>query len=282
MLSASQTLDVPGYQVLRRLGNGARSTIWEVRHRQTKKHFALKRVIRHGKDDQRFVEQALNEAHVAKHLDHPVLRKIHGIRKVRMLLRLRELHLVMELCQGQSLQDRPPGTIREVVRIFTEVAEALVHMNAKGWVHSDIKPNNILVADDGTVKIIDLGQSCPLGKIKDRIQGTPDFIAPEQVKRQPLDGRTDVFNYGATLYWVVTRKPISTAMPKQGQVTLKADLQTLPPEQINPNVPPSLSKLIMDCIELLPSRRPQSMDAIMSRLGLVQRAIDRGRAPGAE
>lgn len=282
MLSASQTLDVPGYQVLRHLGNGARSTIWEVRHRQTKEHFALKRVIRHGKDDQRFVDQALNEAHVAKHLDHPVLRKIHSTRKVRLLLRLRELHLVMELCQGQSLQDRNPGTIREVVRIFTGVAEALAHMNSRRWVHADIKPNNILVADDGTVKIIDLGQSCSLGKIKERIQGTPDFIAPEQVNRQPLDGRTDVFNFGATLYWVVTRKAISTTLPKQGHVALKADLQTLPPENINPNVPPSLSKLIMDCIELLPGRRPQGMDAVVSRLSLVERAISRGRAPGAE
>ena len=282
MLSASQTLSIPGYQVLRHLGNGARSTIWEVRNRQTKEHFALKRVIRHGKDDQRFVDQALTEAHVAKHLDHPVLRKVHQVRKVRQFFMLRELHLLMELCQGQSLQDRRPATVREVVRVFNDVAEAIAHMNAKGWVHSDIKPNNILVADDGAVKIIDLGQSCSLGTIKERIQGTPDFIAPEQVKRQPLDGRTDVFNFGATLYWVVTGKAIPTVLPKQGQVTLKDDLKTTQPDKLNPNVPPSLSKLIMDCIELLPNRRPQGMGAVVSRLGLVRRAISRGQSPGPE
>jgi len=275
MLNATRTFNPSGYQVLRHLGSGARSTIWEVRSRQSSEHFALKRVVKHGPDDQRFIEQALNEHHVATEIDHPVVRKIHKVRKVRSLFRLRELHLLMELCRGQSLQDRRPQTINQVVKIFSQVGQAVAHMNAKGWVHADLKPNNILVADDGTVKIIDLGQSCKLGKIKDRIQGTPDYIAPEQVKRQPLDGRTDVFNFGAALYWVLTGKPISTVLPKHGQVTLKEDLRTPPPEETNPRIPPALSKLTMDCIEPLPARRPQGMGAVVSRLELVERAMAR-------
>ena len=279
MLNPSSTLSVPGYQVLRQLGSGARSTIWHARCRQTGKQIALKRVVKHTARDQRYLEQALNEYHVSQQLDHPVIRKIHKLKRVRQLVRVRELHLFMELCTGQTVQERRPTTLKDALHVFNEVAAAVAHMNTNGWVHADLKPNNILVADDGTVKLIDLGQSCHVGKIKQRIQGTPDYIAPEQVRRQPLDARTDVFNFGATLYWVLVGKPIPTILPKEGQVTLKADLATPPPDQNNPNIPPALSKLVMDCIEILPSRRPQSMGAVVSRLGLVQRSITRSPAP---
>ena len=70
-------------------------------------------------------------------------------------------------------------------------------MNSRGYVHADTKPNNIIVSAKGTVKIIDLGQSCPLGTIKERIQGTPDFIAPEQVNRRPLARRVRPYVIGA-------------------------------------------------------------------------------------
>jgi serine/threonine-protein kinase len=165
-----------------------------------------------------------------------------------------------------------------VLHIFSQVAEGVAHMNRAGWVHADLKPNNILVDEDRTVKLIDLGQSCPVGTTKQRIQGTPDYIAPEQVKRQPLDARTDVFNFGATLYWVLAGKPISTALPKNGQVTLRSDTAIAPPDHLNPDVPPALSKLVMDCIEVLPNRRPSSMDEVISRLELVTQAAMRKAA----
>src|SRR5205809_142124 len=78
--------------------------------------------------------------------------------------------------------------------------EALHHM---GYIHCDLKPNNILVDPGGQVKVIDLGQACKVGTAKSRIQGTPDFIAPEQVKCEAVTARTDVFNLGATMYWTL-------------------------------------------------------------------------------
>ena len=81
----------------------------------------------------------------------------------------------------------------EVVRIFQAVASAMGHMHSMGFIHADMKPNNIIVGSkNGAVKVIDFGQSCSIGTRKARIQGTPDFIAPEQVKLRPLDARTDV------------------------------------------------------------------------------------------
>ena len=274
-MDSVQTLEVPGYQVLQFLGSGGCSTIWRIRDSQTTVVYALKRVVKRHAGDGRFLEQALNEYEVASQLDHPSLRKTISIRRIKQWLSLRELHLIMEICEGQTVQDKRPTSIIEILNIFSQVAAGLVYMNAQGFVHADMKPNNIVVASDGTVKIIDLGQSCRLGTVKARIQGTPDFIAPEQVHRRPLDARTDVFNFGASLYWTLAGKAIPTVLPKHNGSTLLSDLAATPLERINPAVPAALSKLVSDCIEMAPSRRPASMGEVSGRVGLILTKLTR-------
>lgn len=276
-MQTGQTLDVPGYQVVQYLGSGARSTIWQIRDRRTSQLYALKRVVKRNPSDAKFLQQADNEYAIATRLDHPVIRKIHDIRRIKRWMSVREIQLVMEHCSGTNLQDQRPEDVQEVVRIFEQVAHALVHMNAQGFVHADMKPNNVLVASDGTVKIIDLGQSCEIGTVKERIQGTPDFIAPEQVHRRPLDGRTDVFNFGASMYWTLTGKPIPTVLPKNS-VQFKSESVLTAPDQVNPDVPKALSKLVTDCVEPLPSNRPGSMKEVSSRLGLIAHTLSRNAA----
>jgi serine/threonine-protein kinase len=184
----------------------------------------------------------------------------------------------MEFCKGQSIQQDRPEDAREIARIFAEVASALAYMNAAGFVHADMKPNNILVGPKGGVKVIDLGQSCPIGTIKKRIQGTPDFIAPEQVRREPLDERTDVYNFGASLYWTLVGTPIPTVLPKNGGtgVTFLQDLDIQPPHEANPEIPLSISRLTMDCLHLQPRQRLESMKIIADRMELLtsSRALD--------
>jgi len=112
-----------------------------------------------------------------------------------------------------------------------------------------------------------LFRSCPIGTIKERIQGTPDFIAPEQVHRQPLDERTDVYNFGASFYWALTRKNVPTVLPQENM--LKTPAVITPPNRIKEDIPPLLNRLVMDCIQLEPSHRLKSMQEIVSRLGIV-------------
>ena len=280
-MSSTQTLDVPGYQVIQFLGSGVRSTIWQVRDRRTDEVYALKRVIKRHSSDVRFLDQAINEYEIGSQFNHPTIRRIHSLQRIKRWLALREIRVLMEFCPGKTVQQDRPVDVGETVRLFTEVATALAHMNAKGFVHADTKPNNIIVSPEGDAKIIDFGQSCPLGTVKTRIQGTPDFIAPEQVHRRPVDARTDVFNFGAALYWTLTARPIPTVLPKEGSLTLNDGQRVTPPQQINPKIPSPLGKLVTDCIEIHPARRPSSMNEVVSRMSLIGKQVARAARGGS-
>src|SRR5437667_4495151 len=153
-------------------------------------------------------------------------------------------------------------------------------MPAMGYVHCDIKPNNILRGEDGKVKIIDFGQSCRIGTIKERIQGTPDFIAPEQVARRPVTIQTDVFNLGATLYWCLTGKHIPTlyTVNKKGENSFLVHDRITTPQQLNIKVPTALSNLVMDAISTSPSKRPEGMEPFITRLELAKHVLEKEAA----
>ena len=276
--------DIPDFDVISCLGFGARSTIYAVSDKKTKQLYALKRVIRKSSDDDRFIEQAEQEYAIASQFDHPALRKAHRLIKRRKMLKLSELFLLMDLVDGQSLDTTRPSALTSLLTIFTQVAQGLGAMHKLGYVHADIKPNNILVNEKLEVKIIDFGQSCQIGTIKQRIQGTPDYIAPEQVGRGPLTPATDVFNLGASLYWCVTDRHIPTLIPKKtkdGELPQMADRELVPPHELNPKCPPPLSRLIMECVQNRPSQRPRDMQSVNARLELaLSVARSAGEAPG--
>jgi len=265
---------LPGYEIVERLGRGAGASISLAIERSTRRRVAIKHVVRHGPRDDRFVQQAENEFEVAHQLEHPYLRQYYDLVRVRKWMKTRELFLIMQYVDGVRLEDHCPEDLDQKVDIFVKVAEGLHAMHRQGYLHADIKPNNILLTTDGELKIIDFGQSCPTGHRKDRIQGTPDYIAPEQVRRDTLDERTDVYNFGATLYWVVTGKWFKTVMPAAPaaarKITLDAQRGNEPPNEVNSDIPVPLSRLIMDCCEPVPADRPRDMREIISRLELVQ------------
>ena len=270
--NTNRTFRVSGYRVVRVLGTGARSTIWEVRQEATGQSFALKRVLKQGNDDSRFMQQVANEYECGRHIDHPNVRKVYDLRRVRKLLAIRETHLLMEYCPGKSVQDSPPRAMLEACGVFAQVAQAIETINRAGFVHADMKPNNIVVTPEGNVKIIDLGQTCRIGTVKERIQGTPDFIAPEQVKRGPLDVRTDVFNFGASFYWALTGKCIPTLLPKANSLELPNNSSAVtPPHKHNSDIPLILSNLVMECVRVDPNHRPKTMQEVVRRLGIVLR-----------
>ena len=274
----------PGYTTISQLGIGARSSITLVEKRQTGELFAVKRVVKRSPEDDRFLEQARIEYAVASKTDHPVLRKTHDIRRVRKWMQVVEIRVLMEYFEGETLEKVKPTEMRQVIAIFRHVAEGLDSLHRLGYVHADIKPNNILLGENEQVKIIDFGQSCALGHVKQRIQGTPDYIAPEQVRRQRITRRTDIFNVGATLYWVLTGRPYPTDIPANpgGRSFSLVDRTDAPePREVNKHVPLSLSKLVMECCKSKPENRPGDMKELISRLDVVDHLLKKRRDKAA-
>lgn len=265
-----------GFRVIAELGRGAASVIYLVQDPRSKQVWAMKQVVREDEKSERFIHQAEQECQIASKLDSPKIRKIEKlIKKKEGLLSstINELYLVMEHVDGSSCERTPPDTFEGAVGVFEQVAEGLAYMHTRGFVHADMKPNNIIVDDVGNAKIIDLGQSCKIGTVKQRIQGTPDYIAPEQVHLQAITPKTDVYNLGASLYWIFTRSFIPTALAKGDSLLGSVDASLLQkprrPSELNPRVPPMLDDLIMSCVEAEPDKRP-SMDAVADRLNLIR------------
>jgi len=240
----------------------------------------LKHVVRKADKDIRFVEQLENEFAVGKHLAHPALRRVVDFKCNRTILRkVVDAALVMELFDGQPLETHLPRDLIAILDCFIATATALALMHENGYVHCDLKPNNILLGKAGNVKVIDLGQACPVGTVKARIQGTPDFISPEQVKCQPVSRATDVFNFGATLYWALTGRKVPTLFTlKQGENSFLVDAQIPAPHELNPTIPQPLSLFVMECVRTVAAKRPADMAEVLRRLEVLRHAASRNPA----
>ncbi|MDP6987186.1 MAG: serine/threonine-protein kinase [Phycisphaerales bacterium] len=267
---------IAGFTVLAKIGEGARSDIYAVQEPKSKQVWALKHVEMKDDKDDRFLKQVQREFTIGSKLSHPSIRKIRKIIKQRKIFKIEGVALLMELVDANTLDQQLPRTTTKAVTIFRQIADALAHMHEKGFVHADMKPTNVLIMEDGHVKVIDLGQACPIGTIKKRIQGTPGYMAPEQALREAIDERTDIFNLGAMMYWVLVRKVIPTAMPPQdgeGSLTTTKDISEvpppIPPREVSSKISAELSDLIMECVEKDRENRPESMTVVAHRLGAI-------------
>jgi serine/threonine-protein kinase len=272
------------YDVLERIGEGARSVIYSVTDPNTRQTFALKHVERKEPKDIRFIEQMEAEYAISKDFTHPNLRRTFDLKIVKtILLKVTDAYLLMELVEGKPLDVRPPTEMLDIVDTFIQSAHGLKAMHNLGYAHCDIKPNNILRNDRGKVKVIDYGQSCKIGTVKERIQGTPDFIAPEQVARRPISVQTDVFNLGATLFWTLTNRHIPTlyTVNKKGENSFLLDSTFDSPQDLNPKVPTPLSNLVMEMISTKPQKRPADMEQVLTRLELVKHLLVKQANPNA-
>ena len=271
--SPSIPAELFGYKVVDKVGEGAASTVYAVMDTKSKQVMALKHVLRRTDKDQRFIDQVEQEYKVGSKLDHPNIRAITKYLTNRkfMVGTVLDAALLMELVDATTLDlsARPSG--HRIASYFAQCARALGHMHERGFVHADMKPSNMMVCEDHMVKVIDLGQACAIGTVKKRIQGTPGYIAPEQAFRNEITPLTDVYNFGATLYWVLVRDEIPCALPsKNGKVGSAVNPDQIrmprPVHEQDPRIPAGFNEIVMQCIRVAPEARFQSMEMVAERL----------------
>jgi serine/threonine-protein kinase len=266
-----------GYDVIDYIGEGAASQIYSVSDPTTRQLYALKHVVRKTDKHARFIEQLEAEHEVGQKVRHAGLRRTFDLKFDRNFLRrVNEAALIMELVDGRPLEFNLPSTLPAVVDVFIHTAHALDALHGMGYVHCDLKPNNILVDAAGRVKVIDLGQACKIGTRKQRIQGTPDYIAPEQVKCLAVTMRTDVYNFGATMYWALTGRKLPTLFTiKKGENSFLSDGLIQSPHDVSASIPEPLSNLVMECVRTNPSKRPNDLSEIAKRLEIMRHGMMR-------
>jgi len=255
---------IPGYEVTQQIGRGGGSIIYEIKETKTGKISALKFVSRQMEKGARFFEQVEAEHRLGQKVNHPNLRKTFQLRK-KGILAVQEMYLWMELVQGRPLSRKSEDFSRPVLALL-KAGAGLQAIHRLRFIHADFNPKNVMVADDGTVKLIDYGQSCQVGTVKKRVQGILEFLAPEQALKGMLDVRTDIFNFGATLYWALTGQTIGLPMVEAKGGKKPGWRKITPPHVVNTRVSQTMSDIVMKCLAENPSDRPASLDEILGDL----------------
>jgi serine/threonine protein kinase len=259
------------FTILDTLGSGAHSSILHVRRAEDEREYALKLVNIDEKDDVKYLEQAKHEFRVGQMLNHPNLVKVYafetdggwfsGPKKARLLI---------EFVPGKTMDKLPLLRMAKLIRVFERIADGLTHMHKQGVSHADLKPNN-LVYDRGTrVKVIDYGLAWVKGEGKNRVQGTPEYMAPETVEHKLINERTDIYNFGATMYRLTTLQ-LPPCWVTAGEASLPMTSKVFKDQlkavrSINPLVPEGLADVIHQCLQPNANKRPERMSVIQGTL----------------
>lgn len=263
---------IGSYTVLGNLGRGAHSSILHVRRNEDSREYALKIVNIDGPEEFKFLDQATHEFRVAALLDHPTLIRIYALEcRKNWLFKVKKVEMLIELVNGKTLDETPPLTMPKLIPVCSRIASGLVHMHRRGVYHGDLKPNNILLGKRGEVKVIDYGLATLRGEPRNRVQGTPEYMAPETARSKVVDESSDIYNFGATMYRLATLKlPPSMITVGPGELVPMSEktarMSIVAPRSINRTIPAAFDKLILDCLAYKPENRPERVSDVLEIL----------------
>jgi serine/threonine protein kinase len=266
------------YRLLYLIRTGRFTQVWAAIDDANQRRYALKILLPEYANDAEQRRAMEHEVEIGRKLDHRRLLGPHTLLDTRQ-----GRSVLMELVPGRSLRELMTDCWKDMAvwmpDIVGQMTEALVQLHALGLMHLDVKPDNYLLDDQMSVCLIDFGLSRRLPGRWERwfwkqrqrvIQGTRSYIAPEQIRRVPLDLRVDIYGLGCSLYHLTTNTPPFTAA--SGNELLQKHLYEPPPNpcKINSDITPAAGRLIRSMMAKRPADRPESVATVLAELKVVK------------
>lgn len=246
----------------RELGAGGMGGVYLGRDKMLDRPIAVKVMLKEYGADPEFVEKFKKEAQASARLIHPNIAQVYSYGICDGMP-----YIVMELVAGGSLgslmKNTPGNTdIQRVIKLCEQTAQALRTAADQGFVHGDIKPDNILLDANGNAKLVDFGLAA-MQKDTDEIWGTPYYIAPEKVRKEVVDFRSDMYNLGGTLYHALTGVAPFEGVDATAVVRKRFEVIPLKPSEIRPELSPQIDDLVMRMLAFNPADRFPSFEALL-------------------
>lgn len=255
------------YEILEKIGSGGMSDVYKAKCHKLNRLVAIKVLKAEFTSDAGFVSKFKMEAQAAAGLSHPNIVNVYDV------VDEGELHyIVMELIEGITLKSYIAKKgfldVKESIGIAIQVAQGIEAAHEQHIVHRDIKPQNMLISRDGKVKVADFGIARAVSSqtLNSTVVGSVHYISPEQARGGYSDGRSDIYSLGITMYEMATGR-----VPFEGDNTVTVALAHLEdpitlPSTYNPDITPSLERIILKCTEKRPENRYQNVAEVVSDL----------------
>jgi serine/threonine-protein kinase len=264
-----------GYRLARNMMTGQTSQVFEVVEVSSHRHFAMKILLPEHANNPQHRKMLFHEANVGLKLAHPNIIRIVTVNKSD-----KTPYFVMEFFPGGSLKARLIAKQTQFLKenahsIFRQAATALAFMNAQDWVHRDVKPDNLLCNSSGQVKLIDFALAVRIEKPsflgslfrrRGKVAGTRSYMSPEQIKGDPLDGRADIYSFGATCYELVTGRPPFRAASSQDLLTKHLVEKPVGPNQFDEDISKDFNELVMRMLNKKRDDRPRDFHEVLIAL----------------
>ena len=257
------------YELLEIIGTGGMSVVYKARCHRLNRYVAVKILRDDLALDSEFRRRFQSESQAVAMLSHPNIVSVYDVSKSDNIE-----YIVMELIDGITLKQymQRKGTLRwkETLHFAIQITKALVHAHGKGIVHRDIKPQNIMLLKDGTIKVADFGiahlQNEQQADESGETLGSVHYISPEQAKGNAVDARTDIYSLGVMLYEMLTGK-----LPYEGENPVSVAMQHIssapdPLRELNPDIPEELETITLKAMDANIDERYQSAENLLSDL----------------
>lgn len=267
---ANEELSVGNYKLVNCLASGQHSQVWEVTD-GTPRRVAMKLLLPEALKDQELLSTLKHEFKTGKTFDHPNIIKYYEISTKKT-----HAYFTMELFSAPNLKQQIHNDLNGVQirlkRLVELVAMALEHVHSKGWLHRDVKPDNLLMNKSSEVRIVDFSLSEKaagalskmIGRKTNIVQGTRTYMAPEQIQGKPLSPQADIYAFGITLFEMLTGEPPFKGSTPKDLLMKHIGEPAPPPSEFNTNVTPEMDQIVLKMLAKKPEKRHKSMNEFMA------------------